>query len=355
MGAGQTIPRPNVEALVFDDPRFPGRQVGVVGFYHPGFDEEWDTLCGCGFLGNFFDLGRDQLPIYGPRDGQWKYFSNAESAFQALKFWEHAQQFRSCSGGQAFKLKQSLEAQPHQVDRSYCGFGSNWAAMQHVLGQKFKEEQARQCLLETGPAFLLEHNSISDRDKVWSNNHVGDGTNWLGMQLMLLRDEIAGQRTWRDFIVSFCQLDPDNGHHGSQQGALAWQAVVQAATNTLLQRFPSSTGRGRRGGRGAAAVPRCLRPSCGKATWNGLPKEYCCTACRDAAGGAAPGRSHTSQAPRARCQGVGCQKPSWNGKPGEYCSIDCRDHGRRDAHARRSSHPIPNAPGRHHAPASAWR
>eukprot|EP00971_Amphidinium_carterae_P102336 2026061-Amphidinium_carterae.1 len=28
------------------------------------------------------------------------------------------------------------------------------------------------------------------RDKVWSNNNIGDGKNWLGMQLMLLRDKI---------------------------------------------------------------------------------------------------------------------------------------------------------------------
>lgn len=326
MGAGQVMPRPNVEALLFDDPRFPGRQVGLLGFYHPGHDEEWDTLCGCGFLGNFFEIGQDQLLICGPRDGQWKFFSNAESAFQSLKFWDYAEQFRRCTGGQAFRLKQSLEAHPHLIDRTYCGFGSNWAAMRHVLQQKFADDRSRQCLFQTAPGFLLEHNATTDRDKVWSNNHIGDGTNWLGMQLMLLRDELAGQSTWSDFIVHHCQLDIHTGMHVSQNGARAWQDVVQSATNVLLRCFSPGTGLGRHGGRGA--VPRCLRPSCGKGTWNGLPREYCSKDCRDASRIATHRQKQPSPPAVAKCPGVGCHKPSWNGRHGEYCSIVCRDHGR---------------------------
>eukprot|EP00971_Amphidinium_carterae_P105706 2093301-Amphidinium_carterae.1 len=30
------------------------------------------------------------------------------------------------------------------------------------------------------------------RDDLWSDNHVGDGRNWLGLQLMILRDELRG-------------------------------------------------------------------------------------------------------------------------------------------------------------------
>eukprot|EP00971_Amphidinium_carterae_P233561 4635160-Amphidinium_carterae.1 len=30
------------------------------------------------------------------------------------------------------------------------------------------------------------------RDGIWSNNQNGSGKNWLGMQLMLVRDKLAG-------------------------------------------------------------------------------------------------------------------------------------------------------------------
>lgn len=77
-------------------------------------------------------------------------------------------------------------------------------------------------LLETRDAFLLEHNSKSGRDKacvhcmawhgilgkwtgddpveraanlrqIWSDNLDGSGKNWLGLQLMLLRDQLRGR------------------------------------------------------------------------------------------------------------------------------------------------------------------
>ena len=35
--------------------------------------------------------------------------------------------------------------------------------------------------------------SLTSGDRVWSNNQDGSGMNWLGLQLMLLRDEVRGE------------------------------------------------------------------------------------------------------------------------------------------------------------------
>lgn len=59
----------------------------------------------------------------------------------------------------------------------------------------------------------------------------------------------------------------------------------------------------------------CLRPGCGRPSWNGKPQEYCSRSCKD--------RPSSGSAMCAR----GCPRPSWNGNHGEYCSKTCRDSG----------------------------
>ena len=49
----------------------------LLAFYYPGRQEPCDTLCHCDFLGNFY-----QTPVSIER----YQFTNAEAAFQALKF-----------------------------------------------------------------------------------------------------------------------------------------------------------------------------------------------------------------------------------------------------------------------------
>ena len=70
-----------------------------------------------------------------------------------------------------------------------------------VLEAKFcRGSEMATALLRTRDAFLLEHNSIQGRDNVWSDNADGEGTNWLGMQLMLLRDNLLGKQIWTSWI-----------------------------------------------------------------------------------------------------------------------------------------------------------
>merc|ERR1712025_635633 len=94
----------------------------------------------------------------------------------------------------------------------------------------------------------------------------------------------------------------------------------------------------------------CVRPGCGKPTFNGQPGEYCGRRCKaeheDDKGGGRPmspmpppspavGGSRMSPAPPAVgssrmasskgfCARSGCNKPSWNGQPGENCSKSCK-------------------------------
>jgi len=247
--------------LGYDEPT----NIGIVGFYHPGHDEPCDKLCGAPFLGNFWDLGADNLWLNAPNYEGEVYFSNAESAFQALKFWTFAEQFSPLSGDGAFDLKKSLRG---KEDFSYGGYGSNWEAMFEVLREKFADKAMEDGLLQTGDAFLLEHNSVEGRDKVWSDNCKGDGSNWLGLQLMIIRDEIRNDAAsqdndWTNYIEQ--RIDLTTGNPRSDAGKKEWQATIQKACASLLNTLTSS----------APGSPSCLLAGCGKPTWNGRSNEYC--------------------------------------------------------------------------------
>merc|ERR1711862_252858 len=54
-------------------------------------------------------------------------------------------------------------------------------------------------------------------------------------------------------------------------------------------------------------LPICLRPDCGRTTWNGKPNGYCSRVCRD---GGPVGVSI--------CLRPGCGRATWDGKPGGY-------------------------------------
>merc|ERR1719282_2276944 len=95
--------------------------------------------------------------------------------------------------------------------------------------------------LQTDEAYLLDHNSRNGRDKVWSNNQVGDGTNWLGLQLMLIRDELRGQNvkhlTWTEYISKHCDIDLETGLSRSSAHENVWQNTVRNATQALVWRL----------------------------------------------------------------------------------------------------------------------
>eukprot|EP00746_Dinoflagellata_sp_MGD_P008122 gnl/MRDRNA2_/MRDRNA2_116195_c0_seq1.p1 gnl/MRDRNA2_/MRDRNA2_116195_c0~~gnl/MRDRNA2_/MRDRNA2_116195_c0_seq1.p1 ORF type:complete len:370 (+),score=86.71 gnl/MRDRNA2_/MRDRNA2_116195_c0_seq1:70-1110(+) len=220
------------------DPRGPGK-IGIVAFYYPGHPCPWDSLCSAGFLGNFWDVGCEGLRFAVPgRDPVT--FTNSESAFQACKFWDHAAKFARLSGDDAFKLKVALRG---TEDFTYGGFGNNWLAMQAVLAAKFKPgSELAHALLQTADTFLLEHNVKEGRDKVWSDNKIGDGTNWLGAQLMILRDELRSiekpdaEKPWSRYVGSL--LDMQSGEPSSEEARKAWQVTVAAAAQKVLERCP---------------------------------------------------------------------------------------------------------------------
>jgi len=208
-----------------------GNDLEVIAFYWPGKEAPCDVVCRAGFLANFYDVSPAQITVTAITQlGKVvkHLFPNAESAFQALKFWDRADEFTGLSGDESFRKKSSLRG---TEDRSYGGFGSNWAGMWHVLKGKFSpgSDMAKR-LLMTGDMYLLEHNSKRDRDKLWSDNQDGEGQNWLGLQLMLLRDELrGGSSTWSTRIQNY-GIDLSVGPSW-KKGNDQWQAIVmQAAT-----------------------------------------------------------------------------------------------------------------------------
>lgn len=231
-GSPRSSLRPHAGKVHMQDPRYEcKRQVGVVAFYYPGHKEVWDEMCGSAFLGNFYDVAPNCIELSAPGfpDAAPQHFRNAEAAFQALKHWNRAHEFAELSGEDAFRKKRALE---RSADWTYGGFGGNWSAMLAVLYAKFTPGSAlAQGLIDTGDSFLLEHNSVSGRDRTWSNNHDGDGTNWLGLQLMIIRDELRCEGSWTAFFDE--RLDLSSGSPRSPQAAQEWQALVFQATRTL--------------------------------------------------------------------------------------------------------------------------
>ncbi|CAE8609996.1 unnamed protein product, partial [Polarella glacialis] len=218
-----------------------GTHCGLLAFYYPGKQEHCDVLCGAGFLGNFYDVKMcgSELQV-SPKLRSYKAlcFRTAESAFQALKFWSMAEEFQDLTGDQAFKRTRDLEKHGCPVDSSYSGYGNNWNAMLTVLRAKFTPGSLLAKALQlTDPAFLLEHNPQTGRDKTWSDNGDGSGLNWLGLQLMLIRDQICGHsgkpQSWTSKLRPLFNVDtglPLNDR---------WQSAVQQASATLNSQPPA--------------------------------------------------------------------------------------------------------------------
>ena len=292
------------------DPRHPNEEVPVIAFYYPGKPEAWDNLCKGGFLGNFWEVGVDgiSLPIIA-NDNKVSSYTNAEAAFQALKFPNDTEAFRYIDGDAAFNLKRSDGYAGHE-DHSYSGFGGNWKGMLNVLYAKFSirpghhgGNQLAIALYHTGDSYLLEHNATSGRDKVWSDNSDGKGMNWLGLQLMIVRDyhnwlwgkrmqpshfawsewmhELGGTQmqpsrfTWSRWIQEEGLINLESGVNMQNYGQAAygaWQASVQLARDQLV-----------------------------KALGGPQQQKHPCAA-----------------------KHLGCQGNSWNNKEGNHCSKKCR-------------------------------
>ncbi|CAJ1336050.1 unnamed protein product [Effrenium voratum] len=220
-----------MSALPFAGPTASLEAAGLLAFYFPGHSTAADEVCQAGFLGNFFP---SLLQIRCQSKEEMGEFQNAEAAFQCLKFWSHKDQFHKLSAEEAFRLSRSLHQQD-LADDSYGGYGSNWLAMRHVLTQKFQDEKLKEMLLATKDAFLLEHNPKFGRDVTWSNNSDGSGKNWLGLQLMLLRDQLRGSSGWTDWLQQHLDLAT-----GEPSGA-EWPRLVRQATEAIRAALPETS------------------------------------------------------------------------------------------------------------------
>ncbi|CAE8662921.1 unnamed protein product [Polarella glacialis] len=213
-------------------------EFGLIAFYYPDHEEACDTLCSSSFLGNFFPLVPDRLELPIPQKGNRSFsFQNAEAAFQSLKFWRQLdkfEQFELANGTRALKCQWR-----GQEDWSYAGYQGNWQAMLAVLRSKFTQiPRMEKALRQTLDAFLLEHNSRSGSDTVWSDNGDGKGWNWLGIQLMLVRDEINGcadaATSWTSWLRR--QVDVEKGSCPTEE----WQQLVSLAAKAIRGRIDSS-------------------------------------------------------------------------------------------------------------------
>mmetsp|Transcript_2465 Transcript_2465/g.5765 ORF Transcript_2465/g.5765 Transcript_2465/m.5765 type:complete len:508 (-) Transcript_2465:48-1571(-) len=232
----ENLQQPKLHAVGFPDPRVKlNRQVSVVGFHFPGREEAWDKLCGASSLSNCYDLGLSELQIEAPCEpGALRPFRTAEAAFQALKFWSIAGEFSSLSGESVLQKCQELSG---QEDFTYAGFGSSWKGMLAVLTAKFKASSSWACMLcRTNDAFLLEHSSlVRDPGNSEGNNHVG-------LQLMLIRDQLTGLSKWTEYAVNL--IDIDSGRPHTPAKGRQWQETVRSATKAIeeeVERSPVET------------------------------------------------------------------------------------------------------------------
>merc|ERR1712232_490534 len=100
-----------------------------------------------------------------------------------------------------------------------------------VLTQKFRPgTQLAAALQQTGDSYLIEHNAVAGRDSIWSDNNLGDGKNWLGLQLMIIRDGLQGTSNWTHFAA--CHIDLSNGQ-GLPSSDGGWQRTVQMAAHVV--------------------------------------------------------------------------------------------------------------------------
>lgn len=203
-----------------------------VAFYFPGRAEPCDELCKAGFLGNFYDL--DTHGSHRVLLEPFK-FRTAEGAYHAQKCWGRASEFQDLDGNASLKFSRSLSSK-YYPDGGFC----SWKAMQAVLRSKFKRgTQMAQLLLQTGQSLLLEHNSVPGRDQTWSDNSDGFGRNWLGMLLMLRRDELAGQNansnrwTWTAYLNNMFHLENGSPKHSALEAQ--WRNLVWDASDNLRQ------------------------------------------------------------------------------------------------------------------------
>jgi hypothetical protein len=148
-------------------------------------------------------------------------------------FWNLADEFAKLSGEEALRKKHQGHG---QEDWDYAGHENKWKGMMAVLHAKFKSgTRLEKALEKTGDAFLLNHSGRHGEDPVWSDNNDGEGTNWLGLQLMLLRDRRTGWKKWTKFIESSIDLQTGERILPEDIESNAWQDAVRSASASVAE------------------------------------------------------------------------------------------------------------------------
>jgi predicted NAD-dependent protein-ADP-ribosyltransferase YbiA (DUF1768 family) len=253
-----------------------------------------------------------------------KSFDNAEAAFQALKFWiQHGDEFKRLSGDQAFQLRSKLGSEK-KPDFSYGGYGNGWQGMLAVLEEKFKLPLMRDLLVATGDNYLIEHNSKAGRDSTWSDNADGTGTNFLGIQCMLLRDRITNKREWTEYFSRQIDCVCIHGNGQAKDGSTS-QDIIKKACHGIIACLASQT---------ESSVP-CVNKAhgCTGSSYDGTPGHACAKSCREGnlrhqqnqqSSIARPDPPPTGNLNKLKliCSIPDCGKPPMDNKPG-FCSQAC--------------------------------
>ena len=187
-----------------------GTNYHLIAFYFPDDKHKyppagltpWDDYYRFEEFGNFWICPKQITITIGGVSGS---FHTAEAAFQATKWWQYKsilQDFESAADGPAaYKAKVKAEA-AHAADRNYGGLGQDphkpthkspgECAMRAILDVKYESPSLQSLLLESGDAYLLEHNDRHGKDHTWSDDQDGTGGNQLGLTLMDVRASLGG-------------------------------------------------------------------------------------------------------------------------------------------------------------------
>lgn len=134
------------------------------------------------FLSNFWPL---ETPVRLIEDDALYY--SVESAYQASKTKDKT--IRALIAGSDAKMAKQIGKKIEKIP----GFDDfKFYIMSDLVKQKFdNNHELRKKLIETGDAELIEGNNWGD--KYWGQCPIGNGSNYLGVILMCLRDSYVSQ------------------------------------------------------------------------------------------------------------------------------------------------------------------
>ena len=206
--------------------------IRLIAFYFPGRESEVDKVCGCGFLGNFYEVS---VVIDGVT------FLSSETAYQALKVAMWLGKPLHAVGMQNMTAEKALHhARKVAKDLGIRGVNDEQACrlMWKILSAKFKPgSQLAHMLIATGDAFLLEHKEHNRTSEPrWSNDHNGTGFNLLGLLLMILRARLRGEEcTWAD------SFDLGRGIFMDDEKLVLWLEHVKIMSHFILAHHSSQS------------------------------------------------------------------------------------------------------------------